>query len=71
VFVKIKLPEQLGLHAYAVSTYPDELVLEPLPKKNPGSAYGSAAYFPRENDDTARFETASTTPQEPTTNQNT
>jgi len=31
VFVKIKLPEQLGLHAYEVSTHPDELVLEPPP----------------------------------------
>ena len=28
-----KLPEQLGLHCYAVSTHPDELVLEPPPKK--------------------------------------
>jgi len=27
-----KLPEQLGLHCYAVSTHPDELVLNP-PKK--------------------------------------
>jgi len=33
VFVKNKLPEQLGLHCYAVSTHPDELVLEPPPKK--------------------------------------
>jgi len=33
VFVKIKLLEQLGLHAYAVSTHPDELVLEPPLKK--------------------------------------
>jgi len=31
--------EQLGLHCYAVSTHPDELVFEPPPKKNPGSAY--------------------------------
>jgi len=28
-----KLPEQLGLHCYAVSTHPDELVLTPPPKK--------------------------------------
>jgi len=28
----------LGLHCYAVSTYPGELVLEP-PIKNPESAY--------------------------------
>ena len=28
-----KLSEQLGLHRYAVSTYPDELVLEAPPKK--------------------------------------
>jgi len=34
VFVKIKLPEQLGLHAYAVSTHPEELVLEPPLKKS-------------------------------------
>jgi len=33
------LPEQLGPHCYAVSTHPDELVLEPSPIKNPGSAY--------------------------------
>jgi len=30
----------LRLHCYAVSTHQDELVLEPPPKKNPGSAYG-------------------------------
>jgi len=42
VFVKKKLPEQLGLHCYAVSTHPDELVLEPPPYKNHGSAYGGA-----------------------------
>ena len=29
----------MGLHCYAVSTHPDELVLEPSPKKHPGSAY--------------------------------
>jgi len=29
-----KLPEQLGLHCYAVSTHPDELVLETPPKKS-------------------------------------
>jgi len=29
VFGKRKLPEQLGFHACAVSTHPDELVLEP------------------------------------------
>jgi len=29
----------LDLHCYAVSTHPDEVVLEPPPKKNPGSAY--------------------------------
>jgi len=34
-----KLPEQMGLHCYAVSIHRDELVLEP-PLKNPGSAYG-------------------------------
>jgi len=28
-----KLPEQLGLHCYAVSTPPDEVVLEPPLKK--------------------------------------
>jgi len=39
VFVKKKLPKQLGLHLYAVSTHPDELVLEPPSKINPGSAY--------------------------------
>ena len=39
MFVKIKLPEQLGLHAYEVSTHPDELVLEPPPEINPGPAY--------------------------------
>ena len=33
MFVKKKLPEQLGLHCYAVNTHPDELVLEPPPKK--------------------------------------
>jgi len=33
----------LGLHAYAVSTHPDELVLEPPPKKNPGSAYATGS----------------------------
>jgi len=33
VFVE-KLPEELGFHCYAVSTHPDELVLEPLPLKN-------------------------------------
>jgi len=33
------LPEQLGLRCYAVSAHPDELVLEPSPKKNPGSSY--------------------------------
>jgi len=27
------LPEQLGLHCYAVTTHPDDLVLEPTPKK--------------------------------------
>jgi len=31
----------LGLHCYAVSTLPDELVFEPPPKKNPGSAYAT------------------------------
>jgi len=35
-----KLPDQLGLNCYAVSTHPYELVLEPPPKKSPGSAYG-------------------------------
>jgi len=34
VFGKKKLPEQLGLHCYAVGTHPDELVLEPPPKKS-------------------------------------
>jgi len=35
-----KLPaEHLGLHCYTVSTHLDELVLEPPPKKIPGSAY--------------------------------
>jgi len=34
VFVKKKLPEQLGLHCYAVSTHLDELVLEPPSKKS-------------------------------------
>jgi len=34
VFVKKKLHEQLGLHCYAVSTHPDELVLEPPLKKS-------------------------------------
>ena len=29
----------MGLHCYAVSTHPDELVLKLAPKKNPGSAY--------------------------------
>ena len=29
-----KLPEQLGLHCYAVSTHPDELVLDPPLKKS-------------------------------------
>ena len=33
VFVKKKLPEQLCLHCYVVSTHPDELVLKPPPKK--------------------------------------
>jgi len=33
VFVKKKLPEQLRLHCYAVSTHQDELVLEPPLKK--------------------------------------
>jgi len=40
----MKLSEQLGLHAYAVSTHPDELVLEPPPKKKPGSAYAAAVF---------------------------
>ena len=35
---KKKLPEQLGLHCYAVSTHPDELVLDP-PQKKSWSAY--------------------------------
>ena len=35
-----ELTEQVGLHCYAVVTYPDELVLEPPPKKCSGSAYG-------------------------------
>jgi len=34
-----KLPDQLGVNCYAVSTHPYELVLELPPKKNPGSAY--------------------------------
>ena len=29
----------MGLHCYAVGTHADELVFEPPPKKNPGSAY--------------------------------
>jgi len=33
-----KLPEQLGFHSHAVSTHPEELVFEPPPLKNPGSA---------------------------------
>jgi len=36
-----KLPEQMGLHRYAVSMHADELVLEPPPKKFSGSAYDS------------------------------
>jgi len=36
---KKKLSEQLGVHRYVVSTHPDEIVLEPPPKKLPGSAY--------------------------------
>ena len=31
---KKKLPEQLGLHCYAVTTHPDELVLETPHKKS-------------------------------------
>jgi len=34
VFVKKRLPEQLGLHCYVVSTHPDELVLESPPIKS-------------------------------------
>jgi len=34
-----KLPEKLGLHCYAVSIHPAELVREPPTEKNPGSAY--------------------------------
>jgi len=41
VFVKKELPEKLGLHCYAVSTHPDEVVLNP-PWKTPGSAYGGS-----------------------------
>ena len=48
-----KLPEQLGLHCYAVGTHPDELVLEPLPKKNPGSAYGSGKFYLAQKLDTS------------------
>jgi len=33
VFVKKKLPEQLGLHCYEVSTHPDELVFHSPPLK--------------------------------------
>jgi len=33
-----KLPEQLGLHRYAVNTHPDEFVPQ-TPLKNSGSAY--------------------------------
>jgi len=33
VFVEKKLSEQLGLHYYAVSTHPDEFVLETPVKK--------------------------------------
>jgi len=33
----------MGLHSYAVSTHPDELVFELPPKKNPGSAYAAAS----------------------------
>ena len=31
----------MSFHGYAVSTNQDELVSEPPPKRNPGSAYGS------------------------------
>ena len=33
MFVKTELPQQLGLHLYAVSTHLDKLVHEPPPKK--------------------------------------
>jgi len=38
VLVK-KLPEQLGLYRYAVSTHADQFALSPTHKKIPGSAY--------------------------------
>jgi len=34
VFVKKKLPEQFGLHCYAVNTHLDEIILEPPSKKS-------------------------------------
>ena len=36
VFVKKKLPEQLGLHCYALCTHPDELVFEPEKMRGAG-----------------------------------
>ena len=45
VFVNKGLPKSLGLHLYAVSTHLDELVLDPPPLKNPGSAYENDRYF--------------------------
>jgi len=43
--------EQLGLHCYAASTHPDELVFEPPPpKKNPESAYECWPKNPRKNE---------------------
>jgi len=48
VFVKKKLPEQLGLHCYAASTHPDEFVLQAPPKKildQPMSIIGSVKVY--------------------------
>jgi len=44
VFVK-KVTWAVGSHCYADSTHPDELVLEPPPKKIPGSVYDYACYL--------------------------